>query len=116
MFAGMVRTMLDEADKAALTEKGQWPKAAARFEKAMDSLRAAFEQIDVILDPVPEGLRLPTETDALSRASERLNERLEQARGVRRHLEQSLPTDNLETSSEPEATDPPSLRQPTAER
>lgn len=115
MFAGMVRTMMDEAERASLTESGQWPKAAARFEKAMDSLRAAFEQIDVILDPVPEGLRMPTETDALSRASERLNERLEQARGVRRHLEQAMPLD-LEPSSEPDATSSSPLRQPTAER
>ncbi len=64
----------------------------------MESLRRVFEQIDVILDPIPEALRLPVETDALARASERLDEKLQQARGVRRHLERDMIMPDAEVS------------------
>ncbi len=91
MVAELVRTMVAEAERAPLCEGDQLPKAAAaRFEKAAETLRQVFEDIEVILDPVPESMRLPEQNDALSRASERLGERLEQARGVRRHMEQGV--------------------------
>ena len=91
MVADTVRNMVGEAEKVPHVEGAQGgPRAAAKVEKALESLRRVFEQIDVILDPVPEDLRLPAETDSLSRASERLNERLEQAQGVRRHLERGM--------------------------
>ena len=91
MVGDLVRTMVGEAERLMLAEGGEVSKAAAeRFEKAAVTLRRAFAEIDVILDPVPEELRLPAEDDAMTRASERLDERLQQARGVRRHLEQGL--------------------------
>ncbi len=90
MIAELVRSMLNETEKAAVLESTQWPQATARLEKALESLRRMFEQLDVILDPIPESLRLPVEADVLSRASERLDEKLQQARGVRRHLEQGM--------------------------
>ena len=90
MVADSVRTMLIEAEKVPLMESTQWPGSTAKVEKALESLRRVFENIDVILDPLPEGLRLPAENDALARASERLEESLEQARGVRRHLERDV--------------------------
>ncbi len=89
MVAELVRTMVAEAERAPLCENDQLPKAsAAKFDKAAETLRRVFEDIEVVLDPVPEAMRLPEQNDALSRASERLGERLEQARGVRRHMEQ----------------------------
>ena len=44
----------------------------------------------MILDPVPEDMRLPAGDDALTRASERLDERLKLARGIRQHLERDI--------------------------
>ncbi len=83
--------MVAEAERAPLCENDQLPKAAAaKFDKAAETLRRVFEDIEVVLDPVPEAMRLPEQNDALSRASERLGERLEQARGVRRHMEQGI--------------------------
>ena len=106
----LVRTMVGEAERLMLTEGGGITRAASeRFNKAADSLRRAYADIDVILDPVPENLRLPAADDALSRASERLDERLEQARGVRRHLERGVITPDSGPT-----IDPPE-RQPTAE-
>ena len=91
MVADLVRTMVAEAERAPLCENDQLPKAAAsKFEKAAETLRRVFEEIEVVLDPVPESMRLPEQNDTLSRASERLGERLEQARGVRRHMEQGI--------------------------
>ena len=90
MIAESVRSMLAEAEKVPHLENAQWGRASAKVEKALESLRRAFEGIDVILDPVPEELRLPAESDALSRASERLEERLQQAHGVRRHLQRDV--------------------------
>ena len=91
MIGETVRTMVEETERLALTEKGEISRGAtARFNKAAETLRRAYAEIDVILDPVPEDLRLPAENDALSRASERLDEKLQQARGVRRHLERGL--------------------------
>ena len=102
MIGDLVRTMVGEAERLALAEGGDVSKSAAeKFDKAAATLRRAFGDIDVILDPIPDEWRLPAENDALSRASERLDERLQQARGVRRHLEQGMHVSELETSSEP---------------
>ena len=91
MVGDLVRTMVEEAERLTLTEPGAVSRQAAeRFQNAADTLRRAYAEIDVILDPVPENLRLPAGDDALSRASERLHERLEQARNVRRHLERDV--------------------------
>ena len=91
MIGDLVRTMVGEAERLALAESGEVSRGAAeRFERAAETLRRAYAEIDVILDPVPEDLRLAAETDALSRASERLDEKLQQARGVRRHLERGI--------------------------
>ena len=103
MVADLVRTMVAEAERAPLCENDQLPRAAAaRFDKAAETLRRVFEDIEVVLDPVPEAMRLPEENDALSRASERLGERLEQARGVRRHMEQGIGTPGVRSAAEPE--------------
>ena len=104
MIGDLVRTMVGEAERLALTESGEMSRGAKeRFERAAETLRRAYAEIDVILDPVPEDLRLAAETDALSRASERLDEKLQQARGVRRHLEQgiALPDEKLTSGSIP---------------
>ena len=91
MVAELVRTMVAEAERAPLCENDRLPKAsAAKFDHAAETLRKVFEDIEIVLDPVPESMRLPEQNDALSRASERLGERLEQARGVRRHMEQGI--------------------------
>ena len=91
MIGDLVRTMVGEAERLALAEGGDVSKAAAeKFDKAASTLRRAFGDIDVILDPIPDAWRLPAENDALTRASERLDERLQQAHGVRRHLEQGM--------------------------
>ena len=108
MIAESVRSMLNEAEKAAVLESTQWPQATARLEKALESLRRVFEQIDVILDPIPEALRLPVETDALARASERLDEKLQQAHSVRRHLERDIIVPDAEVAPSVE----PSRHQP----
>ena len=111
MVADLVRTMVAEAERAPLCENDQLPKAAAvRFEKAAETLRRVFEEIDVVLDPVPEAMRLPEDSDALSRASERLGERLEQARGVRRHMEQGIDGVNSFPASETEERPHPDRR------
>ena len=73
-------------------------------------MRRAYAEIDVILDPVPEDLRLPAENDALSRASERLEEKLQQARGVRRHLERGMIVPGTEASSGTEPVESPSRK------
>ncbi len=98
MVSDSLQTMWQEAEKFPLMERSQWLDATVRVEKALESLRRVFEQIDLILDPIPESLRLPAETDALGRARERLDERLEQARGVRRHLERGAAADSLESA------------------
>ena len=99
MIGETVRTMVEEAERLSLTESGEISRGAAeRFNKAAETLRRAYADIDVILDPVPEDLRLPAENDALSRASERLDEKLQQARGVRRHLERGMIVPDAETS------------------
>ncbi len=104
MVADLVRTMVAEAERAPLCENDQLPRAAAaKFDKAAETLRRVFEDIDVVLDPVPEAMRLPEQNDALSRASERLGERLEQARGVRRHMEQGLGGPGSHPANEPAA-------------
>ena len=101
MVGDLVRTMVGEAERLALAEGGEISRTAAeKFDKAASTLRRAFGEIDVILDPIPDEWRLPAENDALSRASERLDERLEQARGVRRHLEQGMHMPEVEASSE----------------
>ena len=87
----LVRTMIDEAERLLLTDGGAIPSAAAaRFHQAAATLRQVYSEIDVVLDPVPEDLRVPAGDDALSRASERLDERLKLARGIRRHLERDI--------------------------
>ncbi len=109
MIGETVRTMVEETERLALTENGEISRAAAeRFNKAAETLRRAYANIDVILDPVPEDLRLPAENDALSRASERLDEKLQQARGVRRHLERGMIVPDPEASPGAE----PSSRHP----
>lgn len=115
MVADLVRTMVSEAERAPLCEGDHLPKAsAAKFDQAFETLRKVFEEIEVVLDPVPESMRLPEQNDALSRASERLGERLEQARGVRRHMEQGVGNDDLRSPNESEER--PGLdRRPLAE-
>ncbi len=91
MVGDLVRTMVEEAERLASAESGTLsPAAAERFHKAAATLRQVYSEIDVILDPVPEDLRMPAGDDALSRASERLDERLKLARGIRRHLERDI--------------------------
>ena len=98
MIGDLVRTMVGEAERLALSEGGDMSKAAAeKFDKAASTLRRAFGDIDVILDPIPDAWRLPAENDALTRASERLDERLQQAHGIRRHLEQGMSVTAVET-------------------
>ena len=102
MIGDLVRTMVGEAERLALAAGGDVSATAAeKFDKAASTLRRAFGEIDVILDPIPDEWRLPAENDALSRASERLDERLQQARGVRRHLEQGTRISALEAADIP---------------
>ena len=116
MIGELVRTMVEEAERLTLTEGGAVSRQAPdRFHKAADTLRQAYADLDVILDPVPEDLRLPAGDDALSRASERLGDRLEQARGVRRHLERDVVVHDAEIVPESPAPRRPAQRQPTAE-
>ena len=92
MVGDLVRTMVEEAERLMGTDGGGMsPTTAGRFDKAAATLRQVYSEIDVVLDPVPEDLRVPAGDDALSRASERLDERLKLARGIRRHLERDLP-------------------------
>ena len=117
MIGELVRTMVEEAERLTLTEGGAVSRQAAeRFHKAADTLRQAYADLDVILDPVPEDLRLPAGDDALSRASERLGERLAQARGVRRHLQRDVIVHDGEPLRESPAPANPAQRQPTAEK
>ncbi len=99
MVGDLVRTMVAEAERLTSAEAGGEPSrtAAERFQKAAATLRQVHSEIDVILDPVPEDLRLPAGDDALSRASERLDERLKLARGIRRHLERDIPLPETES-------------------
>ena len=91
MVGELVRTMVEEAERLMLTDGGGVsPAVAGRFDKAAATLRQVYAEIDVVLDPVPEDLRAPAGDDALSRASERLDERLQFARGIRRHLERDI--------------------------
>jgi hypothetical protein len=116
MVSELVCTMVQEAERLALDDASEVsPAAEKRFDAAADTLRRAYAEIDVILDPVPEGLRLPVENDALARASERLNEKLAQARGVRRHLERGLIVHEAETVPEASASGGPAENEPTAE-
>ncbi len=97
MVGDLVRTMVEEAERLTLTDGGTLsPAAAERFHKAAATLRQVYSEIDVILDPVPEDLRAPAGDDALSRASERLDERLKLARGIRRHLERDIALPEME--------------------
>ena len=91
MVGELVRTMVEEAERLMSADGGAVsPTAAGRFDKAAATLRQVYAEIDVVLDPVPEDLRAPAGDDALSRASERLDERLKLARGIRRHLERDI--------------------------
>ncbi len=100
MVGDLVRTMVEEAERLMSLDGGKVSAATAeRFHKAATTLRQVYAEIDVILDPVPEDLRLPTGDDALSRASERLDERLKLARGIRRHLERDIPLPETEESA-----------------
>lgn len=111
MVGDLVRTMLAETERLTSTTDGEPSRTASeRFQKAAATLRQVYSEIDVILDPVPEDLRLPVGDDALSRASERLDERLKLARGIRRHLERDIPMP--ETEPAPRSAVPPP---PTAE-
>lgn len=106
MVGDLVRTMLAEAERLASTEGGEPSRTASeRFQKAAATLRQVYSEIDVILDPVPEDLRLPAGDDALSRASERLDERLKLARGIRRHLERDIAMPEAEPA--PRSAPPP---------
>ena len=117
MVGDLVRTMVGEAERQALTEGGNVSKAAAeKFDKAAATLRRAFADIDVILDPVPDEWRLPAENDALSRASERLDERLQQAHGVRRHLQQGIKVSALEPNRVAAATEQTAERPSASEQ
>ncbi len=117
MIGELVRTMVAEAERLTLAEGGEVSRAAGeRFQKAADTLRRAYADIDVILDPVPEDLRLPAGDDALSRASERLGERLEQAHGVRRHLERGMIVHDAEPAPDAPTPAPPARRQAEAEK
>ena len=117
MIGELVRTMVEEAERLSLTEGGAVSRQAMeRFHKAADTLRQAYADLDVILDPVPEDLRLPAGDDALSRARERLGERLEQARNVRRHLERDIVVHDAEPPPEKSPTPGhPVQRQPRVE-
>lgn len=105
MIADLVRTMVEEAERLPSTLGDEFRLVAERFEKAAKTLRQAHSEIDMILDPVPLSLRTPVrEQNALSKASERLSERIEEARGVRRFLEERLPAPALDEVS-PDKTD-----------
>ena len=114
MVGDLVRTMVAEAERLASADGGADPSRAAleRFQKAAATLRQVYSEIDVILDPVPEDMRLPAGDDALTRASERLDERLKLARGIRQHLERDIPLPEDQPSRESAA---PAPRTPTAE-
>ena len=100
MVGELVRTMVEEAERLLSTDGGGMsPSAAGRFDKAAATLRQVYSEIDVMLDPVPEDLRMPAGDDALSRASERLDERLKLARGIRRHLERDIPLPETEENA-----------------
>ena len=91
MVGDLVRTMVAEAERLPSTEGGEMSRSAMeRFQKAAATLRQVYSEIDVILDPVPEEMRLPAGDDALTRASERLDERLKLARGIRQHLARDI--------------------------
>ncbi len=91
MVGDLARTMVEEGERILSTDGGSASATSTeRFQKAAATLRQVYAEIDVILDPVPEELRLPAGDDALSRASERLDERLKLARGIRRHLERDI--------------------------
>ena len=117
MVAELVRTMVAEAERVLVADGGRSAEASRaggeRFEKALATLRRAFEDIEVMLDPVPEDLRMQAENDALSRASERLGERREQARAIRRHMEEGMR--QMEGPSTPATTDDASTRGRVAE-
>ena len=116
MVGDLVRTMVEGAERLALTEPGAVARPAAeRFQNTADTLRRAYAEIDVILDPVPENLRLPAGDDALSRASERPHERLEQARGVRRHRERDVVIHDADTLPPSPAPNDPARSKLTAE-
>ena len=89
LVGDLVRTMVEQAERLAGTE-GAPASANERFQKAAATLRQVSSEIDVVLDPVPEELRAPAEDDALARASERLDDQLKLARGIRQHLERDL--------------------------
>ena len=113
MVGDLVRTMVAEAERLASTDGGAPSRAAmARFQKAAATLRRVHSEIDVILDPVPEDMRLPAGDDALTRASERLDERLKLARGIRQHLQRDIPLPDAPPAAEPAA---PAPQAPAAE-
>lgn len=100
MVGDLVRTMVAEAERLTATDGGEMSRTAMeRFQKAAVTLRQVYAEIDVILDPVPDEMRLPAGDDALTRASERLDERLKLARGIRRHLERDIPLPETEGST-----------------
>ena len=100
MVSDLVRTMVEEAERLMSTDGGGVSAAnAGRFDKAAATLRQVYSEIDVVLDPVPEDLRTPAGDDALSRASEQLDERLKLARGIRRHLERDIPLPEAEENA-----------------
>ena len=110
MVGDLVRTMVAEAERLTPAEGGELSRAATgRFDKAATTLRQVYSEIDVILDPVPEDMRLPAGDDALTRASERLDERLKLARGIRQHLARDipLPEATAENASVSRLPDPP---------
>lgn len=115
MIADLARTMVEETEWLYLTQ-GQPPgestaMGSERFDQAARTLRQSFRDLDVILDPVPPSLKLPQEVDdPLTKASDRLAERIRQAHDVRRLMEERLPSDV--SSSSPTSPVPP----PTADR
>ena len=60
MVGDLVRTMVAEAERLTSADGGEMSRSAMeRFQKAAATLRQVYSEIDVILDPVPEEMRLP---------------------------------------------------------
>lgn len=116
MIADLARTLVEEAERLHLAPETSPRGVAAarpeRFDGAARTLRQSFQDLDVILDPVPPSLRMPEDADdPLARASERLAERIQQAHDVRRLMEERLPAD----LPPGEGTTPAAIARPVAE-